>query len=88
MEKMNFIGYYSFNSKDKTKYYYIIQLLARETDDKNSTGYIVNAFVSAEDYSYILKNYEIGNNLNVKASINHQTNRVNYNIVLDKDTQN
>ena len=35
MEEMNLIGFYSFSTKDKSKNYYIIQLLARDTNKSN-----------------------------------------------------
>lgn len=85
MEEMNLIGFYSFSTKDKSKNYYIIQLLARDTNknSNNLRGYIVNSFVNSEDFDYITNHFVVGDVLKVQSIVDFSTNKVRYHILLD-----
>ena len=85
MEEMNLIGFYSFSTKDKSKNYYIIQLLARDTNksSNNLRGYIVNSFVNSEDFDYITNHFMVGDVLKVQSIVDFSTNKVRYHILLD-----
>ena len=85
MEEMNLIGFYSFSTKDKSKNYYIIQLLARDTNKSSNylRGYIVNSFVNSKDFDYITNHFTVGDVLKVQSIVDFSTNKVRYHILLD-----
>lgn len=85
MEEMNLIGFYSFSTKDKSKNYYIIQLLARDNNktSNNLRGFIVNSFVNAVQFDYIINHFSVGDVLKVQSIVDYSTNKVRYHILLD-----
>ena len=82
-QDMSLIGYYHFSSKDKTKHYYVIQLLSVENDVSKGTyrAYPIDIFVSEEIYNTILEK-EIGTVLTVQITPNLSTGKLSYKICL------
>ena len=84
MEEMVLIGYYHFEAKDKSKIYYVIQLLHSDVDDVKSIkkGAMVNIFVSDDIYKKIISDLAIGSAVKVHFSPNYATGKINYSIEL------
>lgn len=83
VQEMNFIGYYHFASKDKTKHYYVVQALSTTKDVSNGNykTNIVDIFVSEEMYNIILEK-EIGTPINVQIIPNLSTGKFSFKILL------
>ena len=80
--EFNLAGFYHFSNKDKTKTFYIIQLSSNtEESPSNNKCFLVNVFVDSDTYAEVISK-EIGDTLNVKVTLNHETGKINYNIVL------
>lgn len=80
LKEMKLVGYYTFNSKDKNNLYYVLQFL-NNTDDSAKAS-LINVFVDKNTYERVTDDYGIGSLLNVECSINYDTNKVYYKVVL------
>ena len=78
VKEMKLVGYYSFSSKDKSKSYYVLQLL----NSMDTKAVLNNVFVDENTYKRVAGDYDIGSLLDVKCDINYETNKVYYSIVL------
>lgn len=78
LKEMKLVGYYSFSSKDKSKSYYVLQLL----NSMDTKAVLNNVFVDENTYKRVSGDYDIGSLLDVKCDINYETNKVYYSIVL------
>ena len=83
VQEMSLIGYYHFDSKDKTKHYYVVQALSTTNDVSHGTckSSIVDVFVSEEMYNIILEK-EIGTSINVQIIPNLSTGKFSFKICL------
>lgn len=83
IQEMSLIGYYHFDSKDKTKHYYVVQALSstNNVSEGNFKSNIVDVFVSEEIYNVILEK-EIGTPLNVQMIPNLSTGKLSFKICL------
>ncbi|MGN1327826.1 MAG: hypothetical protein ACI4VQ_07120 [Clostridia bacterium] len=80
VKEMELVGYYSFSSKDKNNFYYVLQFL-NNTDD-STKAFLINVFVDKNIYERVTEDYGIGSLLNIESSINYDTNKVYYKVVL------
>lgn len=82
-QDMILVGYHSFNSKDKTQKFYVVQCLYSEKNVSNGDlrGTMINIFVDFETYNKIKVGYDIGSSLKVEVSANLSTNKIYYKIV-------
>ena len=78
VKEMKLVGYYSFSSKDKSKSYYILQVL----NTMDTKAVLNNVYVNEDIYKRVINDYDIGSLLDVKCDINYETNKVYYSIVL------
>lgn len=79
--KMQMVGYHTFQNKEKTKRFFIIQCLSTKKvkDDLKST--VVNIFVEPTEYSEISA-MDFGSEITVETSINFETNKPTHKIIL------
>ena len=81
--EMIYVGHSHFSSKDKSKIYYVIQVLYNEEDLTRNTNKatLINIFV--DDYIYNKVNkFNIGNVVKVEIKPNMSTGKISYKIVL------
>lgn len=75
---LQFVGHNYFNSKDKTKIYYILQFLICSQNVTNTilkTG-VTNVFVDEKQYKDFVNNKQIGQKYQVKISIDLLNDRI------------
>lgn len=77
-EEMKLVGYYTFTSKDKKNLYYVLQFL----NNDSTKASLINVFVEKNVYERVTQDYEIGSLLYVECSINYDTNKVYYKVLL------
>jgi len=77
------VGYYNFQSKDKTKLLYMVQCLYTESDNAkfNVRSNILNIFVDEEQYKNIINKYQIGQDITVEFTANAGSNKLYYKVV-------
>lgn len=80
VKEMKLVGYYTFTSKDKKNFYYVLQFL-NNVDDSTKAS-LINVFVDKNTYERVTEDYDIGSLLNIECSINYDTNKVYYKVVL------
>ena len=82
--KCNLVGYYHFTSKDKSKTYYVLQLLKTDEDERNNKRCsLKDIFVDEEVYTKVVRGIvDIGVSVDVEVSINTQTDKVYYKVVI------
>lgn len=85
LKEMSLVGYYNFCSKDKTKTFFVIQVLCYEEDKSLNSikSNILNIFVDEKQYSNILDNKNIGSILKVRIRASLTTGKVYYSITND-----
>ena len=83
LKEMPLVGYYHFTSKDKTKVFYVVQVLFSENDLSQNTnkGTLLNIFVNDNIYNTV-SNSNFGDLLPVKISTNFSTGKLYYSIEL------
>lgn len=80
--KMQLVGHYNFQSKDKKNTYFVIQCLATEKKQNNGLkSVLVTIFVDAGEYAEIAA-MDFGAELIVQTSINFETNKPSHKIIL------
>lgn len=81
--EMTYVGHNHFSAKDKSKIYYVIQVLNNIEDLTRCTNVatLVNIFVSDDLYNKINK-FDVGSMIKVNIKPNLSTGRINYEIVL------
>lgn len=75
---MTLVGYYHFETKDKSKVYYILQCLVSKVDNDNCKGSLVNVFVNENTYRRVVNDFDIGSTLKVEVIPNYDTGKVSY----------
>ena len=81
--KGNLVGYYHFLSKDKSSTYYVTQILTTEDEGlNNKRARLKDIFCDEDTYKNVIQNKEIGDTIEADASINLQTDRVYYKVVM------
>ncbi len=85
LKEMSLVGFYNFSSKDKTKRFFVIQVLFYEEDKSMNSikSNILNIFVDEEQYKNIVDNKSIGSILNVRIKADLLTGKVYYSITND-----
>lgn len=85
LKDMSLVGFYKFSSKDKTKSFFVIQVLFYEEDKSINSikSNIINIFVNEEQYKNIVDNNSIGSILNVRIKADLSTGKVYYSIIND-----
>lgn len=85
LKEMSLVGFYNFSSKDKTKSFFVIQVLFYEEDKSMNSikSNIINIFVNEEQYKNIVDNKSIGSILNVRIKADLSTGKVYYSIIND-----
>ena len=76
------VGYIHFQSKDKTKTFYIAQCLIHSTyEPNNKQGVLVNVFLSQEEFAEVCAK-DIGEEVLLSVRPNFEKGTINYKIVL------
>lgn len=83
VQEMPLVGFYHFSSKDKTKHYYVVQVMAYQIEEgkaiRKST--IVDVFTSEEIYNSII-NKEFGELIKVQMTPYLSTGKLSFKICL------
>lgn len=79
----NLIGYYHFTTKDKTKTYYIIQVMIckAEPEKNNMKSTVIAIFTNEEIYKKIIGR-DIGSTLDIEIVPNLETGKINYKVLV------
>lgn len=79
----NLIGYYHFVAKDKSKIYYVIQLVRHQEDGlNNQKACVKDIFVDEECYKNIMQKKTIGDKLQAEIITNFNTDKIYYKVVI------
>lgn len=80
--EMAYVGHNHFSTKDKTKVYYIVQVLYNTEDISRNTNKasLINIFVSDQEYQELC-NIAIGSPLKIEVLPNLETGKISYKIV-------
>ena len=82
IEEFVLCGYYHFDSKDKTKHYYVVQLLANNKENEtNNRATLIPVFVERKIFEEIILQ-DIGSLVKCNIKPNFATNKVSYKILL------
>ena len=80
--KMQLVGHYSFQSKDKQNTFFVIQCLATEKKQNNGLkSVLVSIFVEATEFAEIAA-MDYGSELTVQSTINFETGKASHKIIL------
>ena len=84
VKQMTLVGFYNFSSKDKTKRYFIVQVLFNEIDKSQNTikSNIINIYTDENIYNSVI-NKEIGSTINVNIKADLLSGKVYYSIAND-----
>lgn len=79
VKQMTLVGYYHFNSKDKTKIFFVVQCLYSSVDlsNDNLRGTMINIFVDENVFNKV-KSMDMGTSLDVQVSSNLETGKLYY----------
>ena len=82
VKEMTLVGFYNFSSKDKTKKYFVFQVLSNDIDISNNTvkSNIINIFVNEDIYKNVSQN-DIGKSLNVNIHADLSSGKIYYTLV-------
>lgn len=82
VKEMTLVGFYNFSSKDKTKRYFVFQVLSNDIDISNNTvkSNIINIFVTEDIYKNVSQN-DIGKSLNVNIHADLSSGKIYYSLV-------
>lgn len=82
VKEMTLVGFYNFSSKDKTKRYFVFQVLSNDVDISNNIykSNIINIFVNEDIYKKVSPN-DIGKSLNVNIQANLSSGKIYYSLV-------
>ena len=85
VKDMSLVGFYNFSSKDRTKKFFVIQVLFyEEYKSLNSIkSNIINIFVDEQQYNNIVENKNIGSILKVRIKASLTSGKVYYSITND-----
>lgn len=76
------VGYHHFQSKDKTKTFYIVQCLIHSSyEASNKKGILINVFVNQDEYAEVTAK-ELGEEVLLSVKPNFEKGTMNYKIVL------
>lgn len=75
------MGYYTCQNKEKTKQFYVIQVLVSWKDRSGPKSKIIPIFTDSDIYSLIAA-MDIGSLVKVNHSINYDMDKVQYSVVL------
>ena len=76
------VGYYHFQSKDKTKVFYIAQCLIHSTyEASNKKGVLVPVFVNQDEYAEVTAK-ELGEEVLLSVKPNFEKGTMHYSIIL------
>lgn len=80
--EMTYVGHNHFSAKDRSKIYYVLQVLCNTVDEFRGTNIatLINIFVDDETYKRY-KDNAIGTTLNIEVKPNLSTGKINYKIV-------
>lgn len=84
LKKMTLVGYYNFCSKDKTKKFFVVQVLFNEIDKSSNTvkSNIINIFTNEDIYNTTIKK-QLGSSINVNIKTDLLLGKVYYSITND-----
>ncbi len=85
VKDMSLVGFYNFSSKDRTKKFFVIQVLFYEEDKSLNSikSNIINIFVDEQQYNNIVENKNIGSILKVRIKASLTSGKVYYSITND-----
>ena len=72
-QKLIFIGYHDFDSKDKSKHYYVLDFISEpkvSEDKKRATAVNVTIFTNEENYNKYKNNFKLLSLVPVKYELN------------------
>lgn len=82
VKEMTLVGFYNFSSKDKTKRFFVFQVLSKDIDISNNIvkSNIINIFVNEDIYRNVSQN-DIGKTLDVNIKADLASGKIYYSLV-------